>query len=81
MKSGDEMDNYNNLTQDHYPPLPEFQPRVDIEMMEWLSRLQNNRRLPNSIFYPLLLAYAVMILFGVLANGLIITLVLRQRSR
>lgn len=81
MKSGDEMDNYNHLTQDHYPPIPEFQPRVDIEMMEWLSRLQNNRRLPNSIFYPLLLAYAVMILFGVLANGLIITLVLRQRSR
>ncbi len=81
MKSGDEMDNYNNFTQDHDSPLPEFQPRVDIEVMEWLSRLQNNRRLPNSIFYPLLLAYAVMILFGVLANGLIIALVLRQRSR
>ena len=75
------MDNYNNFTQDRYSALPEFQPRVDIEMMEWLSRLQNNRRLPNSIFYPLLVAYAVMILFGVLANGLIVALVLRQRSR
>ena len=79
MKPEDEMDNFNNFTQD-YSLLPESQARVDIEV-EWLSRLQNNRRLPNSVFYPLLAAYAVMIMFGVLANGLIVTLVLRQRSR
>lgn len=54
---------------------------VDMEMMEWLARLQSNRRLPDSIFYPLLAAYAVMILFGVMANILIIGLILRQRSR
>ena len=76
MEPEDEMDNYN-FTQ----ALPESSARVDIEMLEWLSRLQNNRRLPNSVFYPLLVAYAVMILFGVLANGLIVALVLRQRSR
>jgi hypothetical protein len=76
MEPEDEMDNYN-FTQ----TLPESSARVDIEMLEWLSRLQNNRRLPNSVFYPLLVAYAVMIVFGVLANGLIVALVLRQRSR
>lgn len=59
----------------------EFQPRVDIELMEWLAKLQSNRRLPNSIFYPLLAAYALMIIFGVMANVLIIGLILRQRSR
>lgn len=74
-----QMDNCNNITQNYH--LPTLQARIDLEMMEWLSRLQNNRRLPDSIFYPLLLAYAIMIMFGVLANGLIITLVLRQRSR
>lgn len=59
-----------------------FQARVlDMEMMEWLVRIQSNRRLPNSIFYPLLFAYASMIIFGVVANLLIIGLIIRQRSR
>ncbi|KAI9557959.1 NPFG-protein-coupled receptor [Daphnia sinensis] len=76
----DPMDNCNNnITRNDHLLTPEA--RIDLEMMEWLSRLQNNRRLPDSIFYPLLFAYAIMIMFGVLANGLIITLVLRQRSR
>lgn len=78
-EDGDQMDNYNNITQNYHHPSP--QARIDLETMEWLSRLQHNRRLPDSIFYPLLVAYAIMIMFGVLANGLIITLVLRQRSR
>lgn len=69
-----EMDNNNSTA--------EFQARVsDMEMMEWLVRIQSNRRLPDSIFYPLLFAYAVMIIFGVVANLLIIGLIIRQRSR
>lgn len=60
---------------------PTYMARADIEEMEWLARLKNNRRLPNSTFYPLLAAYAIMILFGVIANSLIISLILRQRSR
>ncbi len=49
--------------------------------LEYFQLFQRNRRLPDSIFYPLLLTYILMITFGVVANLLIITLVLRQRSR
>lgn len=47
---------------------------------EFLRRLLRNRRLNDYIFYPLLVAYIVLIVFGVLANLLIVILVLRQRS-
>ena len=61
---------------------PFYEARADLETVQWLStRLQTNRRLSDSVFYPLLVAYAITILFGVLANVLIISLILRQRSR
>jgi len=47
---------------------------------EFLQRLLRNRRLNDYIFYPLLVAYVLLIVFGVLANILIVVLVLRQRS-
>lgn len=49
--------------------------------VEFLQLFQRNRRLPDTIFYPLLVIYMLMITFGVAANGLVIVLVMRQRSR
>lgn len=50
------------------------------ESVEFIQRLQHNRRLSDFIFYPLLVAYVLLIVFGVLTNILIICFVLRQRS-
>lgn len=62
-------------------PTYESAAQIDWEMIEYLERIKTNRRLSDTYFYPLLMAYALMIGFGVLANCLIIALVVRQRSR
>ena len=62
-------------------PSLQQQTKADLEMMEWQIMLQTNRRLSSSAFYSLLVAYAAIVIFGILANALIIILILRQRSR
>ena len=62
-------------------PSLQQQTKADLEMMEWQVMLKTNRRLSSSAFYSLLVAYAVIVIFGILANALIIILILRQRSR
>ena len=52
-----------------------------LDMLVWHVTLQTNRRLSSSVFYPLLIAYVVLVIFGVLANALIIILICRQSSR
>ena len=46
---------------------------------EFVKRLKHNRRLSDFLFYPLLVAYITFIVFGVLANILTISLVIRQQ--
>ena len=62
-------------------PSVQQQSRAVLDMLEWQVILQTNRRLSDSVFYTLLVAYAVVIIFGVLANVLVIILISRQRSR
>ena len=63
------------------PSLQSQQSRAVLEVLEWQTLLQTNRRLSSSTFYPLLVAYAVLVIFGVLTNVLVIFLIRRQRSR
>ena len=62
--------------------LPMFQQQsmAVLEMLEWQVILQTNRRLSDFVFYPLLVAYAVVIIFGVVANVILIILIRHQRS-
>ena len=62
-------------------PSVQQQSRAVLDMLEWKLILQTNRGLSDSVFYSLLVAYAVVIIFGVLANVLVIILISRQRSR
>ena len=63
-------------------PSVQQQSRAVLDMLEWQVILQTNRRLSDSVFYTLLVAYAVVIIFGVWANVLVIILIQRrQRSR
>ena len=57
------------------------QSRAFLETLEWQVIVQTNRRLPDSVFYPLLVAYTVVIVFGILANVFLIILIRHQRSR
>ena len=63
------------------PSLQSQQSRAVLEVLEWQTLLQTNRPLSSSTFYPLLVAYAVLVIFGVLTNVLVIFLIRRQRSR
>lgn len=49
--------------------------------VDFYSRLQRNRRLSDTAFYPLLIVYICLMISGILANGLIIWVVIHQRSR
>ena len=62
-------------------PMFQQQSRAVLEMLEWQVILQTNRRLSDFAFYPLLVAYAVVIIFGVVANVILIILIRHQRSR
>ena len=70
-------------SESHSATLPSLQQKstANLEMLKWQAILQTNRRLSSSVFFPLLIAYAVLVIFGVLANALIIILIRRQRSR
>lgn len=47
---------------------------------EFVKRFLHNRRFSDIVFYSLLVAYVTFIVIGFLANILIVSLVLRQRS-
>jgi len=49
--------------------------------VDFYSRLQRNRRVSDATFYLLLVTYVFLMVFGMLSNGLVIWVVVRQRSR